>query len=219
MKSTKTKATQDFVPMREIRDGVLILKDGSMRMILLVSSMNFSLKSNDEKQAILFQYQNFLNSLDFHIQIFIQSRRLDIKPYLLTLEAKIKDQTNELLKIQTREYIDFIKSFTESYNVMSKGFFIVVPYYPALINSSGNFFSRLMGRSQLKAQINTDFIEAKTQLEQRVSVVEQGMRRIGLQTVPLGTEELIELFFRLFNPGESDVPSLDNNQTANQNVI
>lgn len=219
MSPATSKATQDFVPIREIRDGVVILKDGSMRMILLVSSMNFSLKSTDEKQAILFQYQNFLNSLDFHIQIFIQSRRLDIKPYLLTLEARVKEQTNELLKVQTSEYIDFIKTFTESYNVMSKGFFIVVPYYPAMISSSGNFFSRLFGRAQSKTQVNTDFAEAKTQLEQRVAVVEQGMKRIGLQTVPLGTEELIELFFRLFNPGESDVPNLENNQTQNQASI
>lgn len=216
MKPANSKATQDFVPIREIRDGVVILKDDSMRMILLVSSMNFSLKSTDEKQAILFQYQNFLNSLDFHIQIFIQSRRLDIKPYLLTLEARVKEQTNELLKVQTSEYIEFIKTFTESYNVMSKGFFIVVPYYPAVITNSGNFLSRILGRSQSRAQVNTDFAEAKTQLEQRVSVVEQGMKRIGLQTVPLGTEELIELFFRLFNPGESDVPNLDNNQAQNQ---
>ena len=214
MKATNSKATQDFVPIREIRDGVVILKDGSMRMILLVSSMNFSLKSKDEKSAILFQYQNFLNSLDFHIQIFIQSRRLDIKPYLLTLEARAKEQTNELLKVQTSEYIDFIKTFTESYNVMSKGFFIVVPYYPALITNSNNFLSRLLGRSASKVQVNSDFAEAKTQLEQRVSVVEQGMKRIGLQTVPLGTEELIELFFRLFNPGESDAPNLENNQPA-----
>lgn len=219
MSPVPSQATQDFVPIREIRDGVVILKDGSMRMILLVSSMNFSLKSADEKSAILFQYQNFLNSLDFHIQIFIQSRRLDIKPYLLTLEARAKEQTNELLKVQTSEYIEFIKTFTEAYNVMSKGFFIVVPYYPAMINTSGNFFSRLLGRSQSTAQVNTDFAEAKTQLEQRVSVVEQGLKRIGLQTVPLGTEELIELFFRLFNPGESDVPNLENNQTQNQAAI
>ncbi|MEK7091604.1 MAG: hypothetical protein AAB900_01320 [Patescibacteria group bacterium] len=219
MTNSKSKATQDFVPIREIREGVVILKDGSMRMILLVSSMNFSLKSKDEKSAILFQYQNFLNSLDFHIQIFIQSRRLDIKPYLLTLEAKAKEQTNELLKVQTQEYMDFIKDFAESYNVMSKGFFIVVPYYPAMISSSGNLFSRLLGRAQTKVQANSDFSEAKTQLEQRVSVVEQGMKRVGLQTAPLGTEELIELFFRLFNPGESDVPNLENNQTNNQPAI
>jgi hypothetical protein len=213
MKSNTAKATQDFVPIKEIREGLVVLKDDSMRMILLVSSTNFSLKSNDEKQAILFQYQNFLNSLDFHIQIFVQSRRLDIKPYLLTLEARQKEQSNELLKIQTREYIEFIKTFTESYNVMSKSFFIVVPYYPTLIKSSNSIFSRWFG-PKTKQESNANFSEARTQLEQRVSVIEQGMKRVGLQTVPLGTEELVELFFRLFNPGESDVPTLEGARTT-----
>lgn len=204
----KATATQDFVPIKEVREGVVVLKDNSMRSILLVSSTNFSLKSVDERQAILFQYQNFLNSLDFTVQIFLMSRRLDIRPYLQTLEDLIKDQTNELLKVQTREYIEFIRTFTDTYNIMQKSFFVSVPYYPPLINTGGSgFFSGLFGGNKIKITSDKDFEESKSQLEQKVGVVEQGLRRLGLQTVPLGTEELIELFFKTFNPEGGDAPS------------
>src|SRR5579872_3485765 len=131
--STASKASQDFVPIKEVREGIVILKDGGLRSILLASSLNFSLKSEDERNAILFQFQDFLNSLDFSIQIFIQSRRLDIRPYIALLEERYKEQVNDLMKIQTQEYIEFIKNFTESTNIMTKSFFVVVPYSPAII--------------------------------------------------------------------------------------
>ncbi len=121
-------ATQEFVPIDDVRDGIVILKDGGMRGVLMASSINFSLKSEDEKQAILFQFQDFLNSLDFSIQIIVESRRLDIRPYIALLETRYKEQTNELMKIQIEQYINFIKNFTESTNIMTKNFFIVVPY-------------------------------------------------------------------------------------------
>src|ERR1035437_649728 len=101
------QTTQNFVPIQEIRDGVVILKTGGMRSIVLASSLNFALKSSDEQQSILLQFQNFLNSLDFSIQIFIQSKKLDIRPYLALLEDRYKEQVTELMKIQVREYIEF----------------------------------------------------------------------------------------------------------------
>ena len=106
-----TKTTQEFVPIQEIRDGIVVLKDGSMRSLVLASSLNFALKSNDEQNAIILQFQNFLNSLDFSVQIFVQSKRLDIRPYIALLEERYKEQVAELMKIQTREYIEFIKTF------------------------------------------------------------------------------------------------------------
>ena len=109
--AVNSKATQEFVPIKEVRDGIAILKDGSMRGIVLSSSLNFSLKSEDERKAIVLQFQDFLNSLDFTVQISIQSRRLDIRPYMALLEDRYKEQMNDLMKIQTREYIDFIKRF------------------------------------------------------------------------------------------------------------
>ncbi len=204
-----SKATQEFVPIKEVRDGIVILKDGTMRGIVLASSLNFSLKSDDERNAIIMQFQDFLNSLDFYVQISVQSRRLDIRPYLALLEERYKEQMNDLMRIQTREYIDFIKKFTETTNIMTKNFFIVVPYDPALINISGGVsFGILKKKSAKEKEQNNraSFEENRTQLEQRVSVIEQGLSRCGIRVVRLGTEEVIELFYKIFNPGDTEKP-------------
>lgn len=206
------KTTQDFLPIQEIRDGVVVLKNGGLRLVLICSSLNFSLKSPDEQQALIFQYQNFLNSLDFHVQIFIQSRKLNIQPYLMTLEKRLTEQSNDLIKIQTKEYIEFIKKFTETVNVMAKSFFVVIPYDPLIIDvARGGLLSRFSGKSKQSAEQakKASFEESKTQLEQRASVVEQGLARVGIRTAPLGTEELVELYFKIFNPGENEVPILE----------
>src|ERR1700733_8687853 len=131
--SSTSRSTQDFVPVSEVRDGVVVLKDGGLRAILLASSINFALKSEDEQTAFIVQFQNFLNSLDFSVQIFVQSRMLDIRPYIATLEAAYKEQLDDLMRIQIREYIEFIKSFTEAANIMTKNFFVVVPYSPSVV--------------------------------------------------------------------------------------
>lgn len=206
-----TSATQDFVPIKEVRDGVVILKDGGMRSILLCSSLNFSLKSEDERNAILMQFQDFLNSLDFSIEILIQSRKLDIRPYIALLEEQEKKQVNNLLKIQVREYIQFIQNFTESTNIMTKHFFIVVPYTPAVINtgSTSGLFSSLGLRGKKggdKSAEEKSFDENRSQMEERLSVVEQGLIRSGIRVARLGTDEVIELFYKAFNPGETEKP-------------
>jgi type IV secretory pathway VirB4 component len=207
--AVSSKATQEFVPIQEVRDGVIVLKDGSFRAIVLASSLNFSLKSEDERNAIILQFQDFLNSLDFTVQISIQSRRLDIRPYIALLEDRYKEQVNDLMKIQTREYIEFIKKFTESTNIMTKNFFIVVPYDPAIIDIKGGIGGGLFKRksaSEEQANKQKSFEENKTQLEQRVSVVEQGLVRCGIRVVRLGSEEVIELFYKIFNPGDTEKP-------------
>ncbi len=203
----KSKTTQEFVPIQEIRDGVVILKDGSMRSLILASSLNFALKSSDEQNAIISQFQNFLNSLDFSIQIFIQSKRLDIRPYIALLEERYKEQLTELMKIQTREYIEFIKTFVDNSSIMTKGFFIVIPYMPPTLTASKNPVSRFMNKGkQDKILENEKFEEYRSQLEQRVSVVEQGLVRCGIRVAELGTEEVVELYYKIFNPGETEKP-------------
>jgi type IV secretory pathway VirB4 component len=206
--AVNAKTTQEFVPIKEIRQGVIILKDDSMRAIVMASSLNFALKSADEQQSIIMQFQNFLNSLDFSVQIFIQSRRLDIRPYIALLENRLKEQVSDLLKIQTREYIAFVKNFTENQNIMTKTFFIVVPYSPAMINAGG--MADILGKKKTVAE-NAEkkiasFEEHRSQLEQRVGVVTQGLVRCGIRTVELGTEEIVELFYKIFNPGDTEKP-------------
>ncbi len=212
----KAKATQDFVPIKEVRDGVVILKDGSLRVLLMASSINLALKSQDEQQAIMGQFQNFLNSLEFSVEFFIQSRELDIRPYIALLQDRYAQELDELMKIQIREYMAFIKDFTSRANIMTKNFFIVVPYDPALINRSGGILGSLFpGNSNVSTALaDEQFEQYRTQLEQRVSVIEQGLVRTGVRIVKLGTEEVIELFYKLFNPGELEKP-LQVEQLAN----
>jgi type IV secretory pathway VirB4 component len=187
--------SQDFIPIEHIRDGIIVLKDESVRAVLMASSINLILKSEDEQMSILGQFQNFLNSLDFSVQIFIQSRELDIRPYLALLESRYPAQESELMKIQVREYIQFIKGFVEDSSIMTKGFYVIVPYTPFGTSSSPSS-SNGMG----------NFAEYRNQIEQRVSVVSQGLSGCGVKTAQLGTEEVIELFYRMFNMGELDRP-------------
>ncbi len=203
----KSKAAQDFVPIKEVRGGVMILKDGSLVGALLASSLNFALKSGDEQAAILSQFQNFLNSLDFSVQFFVQSRRLDIRPYMALLDERLHAQTEDLMKIQVREYMEFVRTFTERANIMSKHFFVLVPYTPPIVDIQRNVKEKIFGSSSLSARDkNIGFEEHRTQLEQRMGVVEQGLTRCGIRTAPLGTEEVIELLYKEFNPGELEKP-------------
>lgn len=196
---------QQFIPIQEVRDGIVVLKDGTLCNIVLVSSINLSLKSADEQMATLQQFQSFLNTLDFPIQIVIQSRRYDVRPYIVMLQNRLKDQTEQLLQVQTREYIQFIQSFTDSVNIMRKNFFVVIPYVPPLVTQNqgiGKFFSFLNKQSATPDSIDA-FEEQRTQIEERTSVVEQGLTRLGLRVAQLGTQEVIELLYKTFNPGET----------------
>jgi type IV secretory pathway VirB4 component len=195
-----TAATQDFVPIRDIKEGVVILKGGQLCKVLLASSINFALKAQEEQRAILFQFQNFLNTLDFTLQIYVQSRRLNVEPYIATLMEKQSSQPNDLMRIQLREYIEFIRSFTSEVDVMTKNFFLIIPYTPPPIDfkkNIGGFFSK---GSMVMQQAT--FEEQRLQLEQRQSVVEQGLNRIGVKTIALEKDELVELFYHIYNPGD-----------------
>lgn len=201
--AVQTKPTQELIPIKEIRDGVLILKDGSLHIALMASTLNFALKSEDEQNAITLQYQNFLNSLDFPVQFFIESRKLNIGPYIAILEEAERQQVNELLKIQTREYIEFVKTFVKSTSIVSKTFYIVVSYTSSALGGSEGLLGKTIGGFKTQAQDSSDqFDKNKIQLQQRADVVTQGLVRAGVRVVVLNTEELIELFYKLFNPGE-----------------
>ncbi|MEL6806083.1 MAG: hypothetical protein AAFO91_20175, partial [Bacteroidota bacterium] len=190
-------ATQHFVPLRDIRNGVAILKNGQLNTIILASSVNFALKSVDEQEATLRAFQSFLNTLDFSIQFYIQSRRLNIKPYLEQLAAKEKDQDNDLMRIQLREYINFIRTFTNEVDVMSKNFFVIVPYTPVAANLQNNL-TDMFGKGDKVYFDDKNFAEHRTQLQQRTLLVEQGLNRIGIRTARLRDEEIVELYYHIF---------------------
>jgi hypothetical protein len=197
------KPTQSFVPVEEVRNGVIILKDGGYRAVLMCSSLNFALKSADEQQAIIGGFQNFLNTLDFSVQILVHSRKMDIRPYLALLAERSERQSSELMRIQLREYIAFIRNFVEGTDIMTKTFYVVVPYTPVSIKQVAGGLPLLGGT---KTQSDEAFEELQVQLEQRMALVASGLGSCGVRAVPLGTEELIELLFRSFNIGESESP-------------
>lgn len=200
---TPNNATQRFVPIKDVRENVVIQKDGRMTMILLASSINFALKSYDEQRAILQQFQSFLNTVDFTLQIYMQSRRLNIKPYLELLATLEDKQNNDLMRIQLREYMTFIENFTTNVDVMSKNFFIAVSVSPAAVALSKGITGILGGvKSGGKRISDEEFERARTQLEQRVSLVEDGLARVGVRTIALSNDELVELFYHIYNPGD-----------------
>ena len=199
--ANQQKTAQDFVPIKEVKENVVIFKDGRMCSILLASSINFALKSIDEQEAILGQFQSFLNTLDFSIQFYTQSRRLDIEPYLNLLRERESEQYNDLMRIQLREYIDFIKTFVKEVDIMAKNFFIVVPYNPSVVDVEGGI-TALLSRKKNSATEEASFEEDRLQLEQRASLVEQGLNRIGVRTVTLQDEALVELYYHIFNPAD-----------------
>lgn len=194
--------TQQFLEIDQIREGVIILKNRALRGILMVSSLNFALKSDEEQQAILYQFQNFLNSLDFSCQILIQSRRLNITGYLEKIKELAERQKNELLKIQTIEYHDFIKSLVEAGTIMAKSFFVIVPF--TIFEARGIPALKLLKAPKLSSLTEEEFQRCKSQLWQRMEFVALGLRRCGLKAIPLTTEEIIELFWATHHPKEAE---------------
>jgi hypothetical protein len=182
---------------------VAVLNDGSLRSIMLASSINFALKSAEEQRAVISQFQNFLNTVDFSVQFSIQSRNLDIDPYLDQLESQHQKETNPLLQTQIREYMEFITTFTDDADIMRKAFLVVVPYNRSVINQDGGIMSTLRGLvgSNDQQYDESSFEEARSQLDQRVGIVEQGLVRTGVRVTQIETEEAIELFYQLLNPG------------------
>ena len=196
-------STQQFLAISQIKEGIIVLKGQALRGVLMVSSLNFALKSDEEQQAITYQFQNFLNSLDFSTQFLVQSRRLNITGYLEKIKELETEQKNELLKIQTSEYYNFIKSLVGAGTIMNKSFFVVVPF--SLFEALGPAAStRLLKRKVTRALTTEEFQRCKSQLWQRMEFVALGLRRCGLKAVPLTTEELIELFWRTHHPKEAE---------------
>lgn len=202
----KGQSTQAYLDIQEIRDDLVILKDGTLRSVILVSSMNFALKSEDEQVAVIQGYIQFLNSFDFPLQIVIQSRKLNIEEYLARLKNSEKEQTNDLLRIQIAGYREYIQELIEMAEIMSKKFYVVVPYSP-LSNKRKKFFTRLKETLTPTSSIHLNqkkFYKYKTEMSKRLDYVVEGLSSFGLKAMPLDTQALIELFYNTYNPGIED---------------
>jgi len=208
---TTTAAAQKFLEIAEIKEDVVVLKNGSLRAVLEISSINFDLKSTAEQEAIITQYQNFLNSVDFPMQILITSRKLNIESYLDFLNDKEKHQTNELLRLQLSEYREFIRNLVSASNIMDKNFYIIIPFSP-IENKQQGFFGNLFNMMNPKKNIiekRETFDTYKNQIYQRVDHVIAALSGIGLRIIPLKTQELVELFFYAYNPSVYNSASIE----------
>ena len=200
-KDIKPAPTQQYLPIADIREGVVVLKDGSLRLVMLTTSINFDLKSQKEQNAIIYSYQGFLNSLTFPIQIVMQSRKLDLTGYLATLSGKIPETESELLRIQIQDYIHFIERLLNFANIMNKRFYIVIPLFPPVMQKGG-FWQRFQNKVKTSETVVdvTNFEKYKHELEQRASVCASGLSGVGLRAAQLSTKELIELYYQTYNP-------------------
>lgn len=194
--------TQKYVAIAEIKNDTLIMKDGTLRGVLMVSSINFALKNDDEQQAVISSYVSFLNGLDHPLQVVIQSRQLNIKPYLEKLVEKEREQPNELLRMQIADYRSFVAELVSLGKIMSKNFYVVVPYDP-LSNKKRSFWSRLgeVINPVVTVKLKEErFLKRKHDLDLRIRQVEAGLTSMGLEAVRLDTQSLVELFYTTYNP-------------------
>ncbi|RJR30729.1 hypothetical protein C4569_04115 [Candidatus Parcubacteria bacterium] len=201
-KKKKKPSTQRHLEIAEIKDDVVVLRDGTLRAVLLISSINFALKSDDEQTAIISAYVNFLNSLQFPLQIVIQSRKLDIRPYLDNLSSLEKEQTNELLRLQISDYRGYVSELVELGDIMTKRFYIVIPYDPVEDKHKSWYkrFIEIFKSASVVSLSKENFIKRKRELLQRVQHVVGNLNSIGLNVVMLDTQSLIELYYNTYNP-------------------
>jgi len=214
-------STQEFLAFSEVHDGVVITKTGELRIILMATSINFSLKSEQEQTAIIYAYQNFLNSLSFPIQILMQSRRLDLSKYLKTLKATADKQTNELLRGQTIDYHNYVERLVKVANIMDKKFYVVISYFPGVtsqIKKPGIFGGSDKNSSSI--QITPEqFANYRQELNQRAQVIQSGLGSIGVRSAELNTQQVVELLYGIYNPEEAAKEKLINFNHLNSDVV
>jgi type IV secretory pathway VirB4 component len=222
-------STQNTLLISEVRDGIVIMSDGTFRAVIMCKSINFDLMSPQEREAVEFSYQGFLNSLYFPVQIFIRSQKVDLRPYLEKLDKIRTQQDNMLLGLLMEDYIAFLSDISQQTNIMDKKFYVVIQYpdpdenLRSAIKQSTGFFSGLGGMVSPKSPhvvIDEALLEtAKTELRNRVQAVMQGLQQCGVQSLPLDTQELIELYYDAYNPDTATRQQLKNFDDLTATVI
>lgn len=225
---TNANSTQNTLQIAEIRDGIVIMNDGSYRSVVMVKSINFDLMSRQEQEAVEYSYQGFLNSLYFPIQIFARSSRVDLQPYIAKLDKIRTEHDNMLLALLMEDYIGYIDNLSAQVNIMDKRFYVVIPFFPVIdtqkaLSQSKNFLGGLGGLFNKKEQhvtINEQELEnAKTELRNRVQAVMGGLQQCSIQGLPLDTQELIELYYDTYNPDTATRQQLKNFNDLSADII
>lgn len=213
-------STQNTLHVSEIRDGIVIMNDGTFRSVIMAKSINFDLMSPEEREAIEFSYQGFLNSLYFDIQIYVRSQKIDMRPYLEKLDKLRTSQENMLIALLTEDYMGYIDALSQQTNIMDKKFYVIIPFQPNLAldkpleagkKVAGGFMSLLKPKKSPVVTINeADLEKAKQELKNRVQSVVNGLNQTGVQALPLDTQELIELYYDYYNPDTATRQQLKN---------
>jgi type IV secretory pathway VirB4 component len=227
-------STQNTLQIAEIRDGVVIMNDGSFRSVIMCKSINFDLMSQQEQEGVELGYQQFLNSLEFPIQIYMRSKRIDLAPYIEKLDKIRAEHDNMLLAMLMEDYITYIDNLSQQVNIMEKDFYVIVPYYPPGTNnlqgetaqqqtSGKNFISGLVdlfSHTETHVVIDESRLEtAKTELRNRVQSVLNGLLQCGVQGLPLDTQELIELYYDTYNPDTATRQQLKNFDSMSADIV
>lgn len=227
--SNNTNSTQNTLQIAEIRDGIVIMNDGSFRSIIMVNSINFDLMSTQEQEAVEYSYQGFLNSLYFPVQIFERSQKIDLQPYIEKLDKIRTEHDNMLLALLMEDYIGYIDTLSQQTNIMDKKFYVVIPFFPVVdttnkaIEQSRNFltgFGDLFNKQERHVTINeADLENAKTELRNRVQAILAGLLQCGIKGLPLDTQELIELYYDTYNPDTATRQQLKNFDDLTADVV
>lgn len=213
------KATQSFLRISEIKNDTVVMEDGSIRSIIAVSATNFDLKSQEEQDSIIFNFQRFLNSLEFSVQILMQSRKMEIGNYLEKLKRLAEKQTNELLRVQTNEYIEFISRLIENASIMNKHFYVIIPLGANIFPKAAGFFSKLLGNGKAReaSERIENFERAKEQIDNRVNAVISNLSGVGVKGARLNTEQIIQLYYNSYN--FDNAPIIDPSQLGEMKIV
>lgn len=215
--NTNPNSTQNSLEIAEIRDGIVIMRDGSYRAVVLAQSINFDLMSPQERESVESSYQGFLNSLYFDIQITMRSRKVDLRNYMNRLTRLRENQDNILLGLLMDDYMEYIRFLAQNANIMDKQFFVTIPYNPVSVKNvaaKAGMFASVFNKKAINITINeADFVKAKTEMKTRVQAVLESMNQMGVQAIPLNTQELIELYYDVYNPETATAqPLMDHQQ-------
>ena len=222
---TKQTSTQNALQIAEIRDGIVIMQDGSYRAILACQSINFDLMSPEEREAVEFSYQGFLNSLYFPIQVFVRSQKVDLRPYIEKLDKIRAEHDNMLLSLLMEDYIQYMSAVAAQTNIMDKKFYLIIPFFKEVdaqkaVEASKGFFSSIFGKKSEKVVINeADLENAKTELKNRIQAAMAGLQQCGVNSVPLDTQELIELYYDAYNPDTATRQQINNFKNLESPVV
>lgn len=193
------RSAQDFVPIADIVDNVVLFKDGGAAIVLESTSLNFGLLSEREQEAVIAAYAALINSLSFATQILIRTQRKNIASYLNQLDMRMAALSNEKLKSLMLSYKKFISETIKKRNVLGKRFFIIIPFSPLELGFNKGLFPGSDKKASIPYSKSYTLKKAKTVLLPKRDHLIRQCARLGLKLNQLSRDELINLYYDIHN--------------------